>query len=299
MNISAIGPNFQGRREDMIDAAINLDDNSLRKIAYIQTANSSKEKKNRRITNALFYSAPLAAGLGAAVFKNDISTKIFSKNLTGVAGRAAKGLKVAALWTAGLAAIDTLGFIKNKIAQKSPKVRKFDREHPFMSFGASIAAGLGALALVNYGAGKLAAKKAPKILQKGTEKVARFLNTNKFITGMKTKALNVLNKTPEAVKNIGSTVLSWAPTALLFGGLFNSIDGANAQNREFVKNYNNLKEQQKVLAKIRLAQLATENDFLMQDAQNREDMKIINDNLADLPDEVVEKIETLHQDEEV
>ena len=54
MQISAISPSFNGRR-DNIDAAINLDDRTIIDMAYIQTASKYNHKKSRRITNALFY----------------------------------------------------------------------------------------------------------------------------------------------------------------------------------------------------------------------------------------------------
>ena len=81
MQVSAIGnPNFQGRR-DRIDELISLDDNSVQKIAYLKTYSPQEEKKHRKITNGLFYAAPVAAGLGAAMFTRGKS-KIFSKILT-------------------------------------------------------------------------------------------------------------------------------------------------------------------------------------------------------------------------
>ena len=100
MQISAIStPNFSGRR-DNVDALIGLDDNSIRQIAFAETSAKFDRKKSNRITNALFYAAPVAAGLNAAVLTKGKS-KIFSKEVTGMASRAASGLKVAALWTAG------------------------------------------------------------------------------------------------------------------------------------------------------------------------------------------------------
>lgn len=281
MSISAISPNFQGRR-DNVDALVNMDDKKLRQIAYLQTAQNFNEKRSRRITNALFYSAPLAAGLGAAVFKNNVSTKIFNKNLTGLAGRAAKGLKVAGMWTAALAAIDLLGFAKNKLAENSPQVRKFDREHPFVSFASMLAAGIGAISLVSWGAGKLGAQKAPKFLENATAKVSKFINTNKLIGKMKDSLLNVAKKTPKALKDIGATALSWAPTTLLLGGLFHSIASRNAENREFVKNYSALRDKQTQLTRARMAELTLENDYFKQDIANRDELALAQNPTVDL-----------------
>ncbi len=292
MQVSSIGPSFKGRR-DNVDALIAMDDNSIRQMAYLKTSAKIDHDKNRKITNALFYNAPLAAGLGTALLTKNGNTKLFSKELTGTAGRMAKGLKVAAYWTAGLMAIDLLGAAKNKLAQKSPEVRKFDKEHPLLSLGTMIAAGIGAIALVGKGAGMLAKAKVPKFMQKGTERAANFLNESKIMVKAKNGYKNLLAKTPSALKEIGKTALEWAPTALLFGGMFHSIASANSESREFAKNYTELKEKQMNVSRARVRELSMQNDFLMQDAQNREDVKILNDNLADLPEEVVEKVQDL------
>lgn len=281
MQVSSIGPNFQGRR-DNVDALIGLDDNSIRQIAYMKTSAKIDHDKNRKVTNTLFYTAPLAAGLGTALLTKNGNTKLFSTQLSGTAGRMAKGLKVAAYWTAGLLAIDMLGALKNKVAQKSPEVRKFDKEHPMLSLGTMLAVGIGALALVGRGAAALSKVNAPKFMQKATNKTAGFLNESKIMVKAKNGYKNLLAKTPSALKEIGATALDWAPTALLFGGLFHSIGSANAENREFAKNYTELKEKQMNVSRARVRELSMQNDFLMQDAKNQEDIRILNDNFADL-----------------
>lgn len=296
MQVSSISPNFQGRR-DNVDALIAMDDNSVRKLAYLKTSAKIDHDKNRKVTNCLFYNAPLVAGLATAVLSKGENTKIFSKEVTGVASRMAKGLKVAAFWTAGLLAVDLLGALKNKVAQKSPEVRNFDREHPLLSMGTMLAAGLGTLALVCKGAGALSKVKAPKFMQNGTEKVANFLNESKLMVKAKNGYKNLLAKTPSALKEIGATALDWAPTTLLLGGLLHSVASTSAENREFAKNYVELKEKQANITRARIRELAVQNDFLMQEAQNRKDMEILNDNLADLPDEVVESVEDLNAEE--
>lgn len=292
MQVSSIGPNFQGRR-DNVDALIGMDDNTVRQLAYMKTSAKIDHDRNRKVTNALFYNAPLAAGLATALLTKSGNTKLFSKELTGTAGRMAKGLKVAAYWTAGLLAIDLLGAFKNKLSQKSPEVRKFDKEHPLLSMGTMIAAGLGAFALIGKGASALSKVNAPKFMQKATERTANFLNESKIMVKAKNGYKNLLAKTPSALKEIGATVLDWAPTALLFGGLFHSVASANAESREFAKNYTELKEKQMNVSRARVRELALQNDFLMQDAQNKEDVEILNDNLAGLPQEVVDKVEDL------
>lgn len=294
MQISAIGPNFQGRR-DRVDELINLDDASVQRIAYLKTMSHADEKKHRRITNGLIASAPIAAGITAAAFTKG-NTKIFSKEVSGLAARAANGLKIGGLWAASLAAVGLVGAAKTELAKASPEVRKFDKDHPLLSLATLFAVGLGAISLVSKGAVKLTSVKAPKFMQKGTEKVAKFLNNNKLIGTINNGAKSLSANTPEALKNIGTSVLSWAPQILLLGGVFHSISHGAAVNREFAKNYNELKEKQFDLAKARQRELAMENDFLKTDEQNREDLALVKAPLADLPDEVVEKIDNIHSD---
>ena len=279
--ISAIGPNFQGRR-DNIDAVINADDNTIRQVAYLKTAAKYNPERERKITNALFYSAPTAAGLATAVLSKGGKTKIFSQQVSGLGARAAKGLMVAAGWTAALGAIDLLGFGKKKLNEHSPEARRFDREHPVLSMLGMLAAGVGAILLVNKGASKLSKLTAPKFMQKATEKADKFLNNNAFIQNCKKGLLNLSQKTPSALKEIGATALDWSPTLLLFGGLFHSIGSASRQNREFVKNYTELKDRQSKLSQARVRELSMQNDFLMQDAKNREEIELLNNPKAGL-----------------
>ena len=67
MQISAISPNFQGKR-DRIDELISLDDASVQRIAYMKTLSRSDEKKHNRITNGLIAASPVAAGIKCRSF---------------------------------------------------------------------------------------------------------------------------------------------------------------------------------------------------------------------------------------
>lgn len=287
MQVSSINQMVPSR-QDFRNALIGMDDDSIRQIAYLRTTQRINQRKNNKVTNALFYSAPLAAGLGIALLSKNGATKLFGNELSGIAGRMAKGIKTAAYWTAGLAAIDLFGKARNKVAEKSPELKKFDQQHPLLSIGTMLAIGFGILTLVNKGAGKLTTLKTPEFLKKGTEKLAKNINNSKFVISAKDKLIKLAGKTPSALKEIGATALNWAPTALLFGGLFHSISSANAVGKEFNKYYTTLKEAQLELAKNEVANLSVENDFLKQDPQNAEDIALINnptEGLEDIIDE--------------
>lgn len=296
MQISAINPSFQGRR-DNVDALISMDDSSIREIAKIQTEAKIDRKRNRKITNTLFYSAPLAAGLAVAALGGGHNSKIFSKEVTGLAARASRGLKTAAIWTAALGAVDALGFAHKKLSEKSTDVSDFNRNHPFLSMGLMLAAGIAAIIGVNKGAARLGRVEAPKFMGKIAEKTANFLNNDKTIQGAKRGLLKLADKTPSALKEIGATALDWAPTILLFGGLFHSIGSTSRENREYAKNYTDLRNRQSAVAQARVRELSMENDFMKQEVQNREDLALVKEPLRDLPEEVIEAVEELHSEE--
>ena len=52
-----------------------------------------------------------------------------------------------------------------------------------------------------------------------------------------------------------------------------------------------------MLSRARQRELQLENDFLKTDVKNREDLALVNDPLKDMPDEVIEKVEELNDDE--
>lgn len=288
MQISAIGPNFQGKR-DRIDELINMDDNSIRQIAYIKTASQSNDKKSNNVTKALFAAAPIAAGLAYGIATKG-NSKIFSKNVTGFAAKIAEGLKVTGLWAASLGAVSLVSKAKSELSKASPEVRDFDNKHPLMSMTALFAAGFGAIALVNKGAAAIAARKAPKLLQKGTETVAKFLNKNKQVGAVRNGVNKFAEKIPPSLKAAGYTVLGFAPTVLLLSGVFNSIGHSARKNQAFAANYNEIKDTQIKLAQARQRELSMENDFLKQDIENKEDLELLKAPLKDLPEETVDDI---------
>ncbi len=295
MQISAVTPNFQGRR-DRIDELINLDDQSVRRIAYLETAQKSNNNKHRKITNALIMAAPVAAGIGAAVFTKG-KTKIFSTEVSGLAARLANGLKSGALWGATLGAVGLVGVAKSKLSESSAEVRKFDREHPILSLMALLAAGFGAIALTGKAAGKIATLKTPKFLKNATKDFASLLNTNKKVLAVKGWVRKLVEKTPSALKEFGSSVLAWTPQIFLLGGLLHSVNHASKVNSDFSKNYNDLKEKQLNLSKARMRELQLENDFFKQDPRNVDDLALVKNPMRDLPDEVIDKVSDLADDE--
>ena len=285
MKISSVNPNFQGRRDNR-DVAINLDDNSVRQLAWAKTASETDYKKDRKISDALIYSAPIAAGFANAVLSKENTAVIFSKQLKNLAARTAIGLKTATGWAAGLAMLDVMRVGLNGLRNKSETYKNFDNSHPFASTALNIAGAFGLLALVDKGVGKLGKLKAPKFLSDATEYAGKFINTNKNIKSAKKFISKNLAVLPESVKNTGKFALSWAAPALILAGVLHGIRAAAKINGTYNQNYQDMKEAQAQLAKARLRELSLENDFLMQDAQNREDVAIVKNAAKGLTEKV-------------
>lgn len=283
MQISAIStPSFKGNR-DNVDALIGLDDNSLRRIAYAQTEAKFQDKRPGRISKALILGAPLVAGLGTALLTKGKS-KIFSKEVSGLGARLAEGLKTTGLWTASLAAAAAVGVGKEKLSKNSESVRKFDNNYPLLSVFATLATAIGALALVYKGGARLGKINAPKFMQKATANVDKFLANNKTVTGMKNTVKGWLAKTPDGVKRFAKGTLDWAPTMMLMGGIFGGADANNTKNRDFVRNYAELKNKQAQVAQARVRELSMENDFLKTNPKNVEDLELLKNPKAGFED---------------
>ena len=295
MKISSIGPNFQGKR-DNIDAAINVDDNTVRQLAYIKTASETNYDKKRKIAKGILYAAPVAAGLATAVFTPRKQSKIFSKQVTGLAAKASEGLKAGAIWLAGLASIDLMNNRLNALRRTSDTYRDFDNKHQYASSLATVGAGFGLLKAVEVASSALKDVKAPEFMQNATVKFNRFINKNETVNNIRNFANESFSKLPKAVKNTSRFALLWAPETLLISSIMYGLKVDRQAHKEFNKNYAQLKNGQTNLAQARLNELKVENDFLMQDAQNREDITLLKNPTAGLPQEVVDKMEEVGED---
>lgn len=291
--ISSYNKGFTGVN-DKIDEAIVQDDNVIRKYAYYQTLHNVKDKKHKKIANALWYSIPIAAGLStAALTKGKVI--LFGKDIGGRAAKLAAGLFAGALpWALTLGTADAVVGANNLALKKSEKVRELESKHSILTFMGVIAAGTAALIGVPKLANKLLNKIGPKTFARfgnGAEKFAKLINKPKTPKFIQKPIQSISKNAPSLIKDGAELLLSAAPTALLFTAFFHSLNHNIDKNREFNKNYSMLKETQLNLAKARMNELKMENDFLKQSPENKENIEILNDNLKDMPEEVIEKIE--------
>lgn len=252
-----------------IDKIISLDDGAIRQIAYAKTMASVEDKKHRKIVNAMFYSIPLVAGIATAVL-NPGKSSLLTKELSGFSGRLMNGAKSTASWAVIIGLVEAMRGSRNFVENKSPEIKKANRENPFLAFVGTAAAFLGVAAL--------GGKYLPKLAEKGLkhvkpESIARFenkivdmgksLNNKGWVKSLRTQVHKANDsRVLSPLKTVGEFALSWAPSLLLWGGVFHSINHSFVKNREFVNNYSDIKEAQTNLSKARLSELSRQNNEL-------------------------------------
>lgn len=275
MQVSAINPNFTGRREN-IDAFINLDDNALRQIAYMQTTNPKADKRQKRKNGLIMASIPVAAGIAAAVK----APAQFSKT-----ARLEKLMQFASTstkWFLAFGIIDLVAAGRNKLREKSDKVREFGDNHPVLSFVNLFTLSALAIAGLGRGYGKLADKHLVKLIDKNDAKLTGAISkaANKFdnikiLNKMSEKIAKVGNKVPGALKSIAGGLLDWSPVILGIHAIADSSRYSANKLNELNTNYANLKDKQMQVARARNRELNVERDFLLTNPKNADDVSEI------------------------
>ena len=287
MQVQSIRSNtgFTSKRDEMIAQ----DDNYIRSLAMRKTLQKVNPERNRKITNAMFYSLPVVAGLSAAILTKG-KTNFLTKELSGKAAKLANGIKSGAAWGITLGIADAVIGGKHLLARKSEKVNEFDRKNPVLSFFGTLGVALAALYYAPKGAAKLISKIKTEKMAKLTAKIGKLgekINKSKTLETLAKPFRSLAKKTPSALKEAGKVALSWAPDALLLGTLIHSLSSGYRESSEFNKNYSNLKEKQLNIAKMRARELQMENDFLKQFPENEANLELVKDAAASRTEDVM------------
>lgn len=267
MQVSAInyaGQSFQSnkRKRDNVDEVISYNDQKICDIA-LKTA-LDKEKHRRKTLKRIYYSVPLIGGLAAAALTRGKST-FLSTEVSGLAAKAANGIKSAGNWSflLGTAVATSMGL--NAAEKKSKTLRNFRNEHPILTFLGQCAAFFAATTFIPLGASKLYSKIKPehlKTIGKGVNSIAGHLNNIKAPEFIKNAGAAISKHTPDWAKSIGETVLSYAPHITLFTGLISSFRNDAKTASDFYGTYAALKDGQTRLAQARVNELKQQvNDF--------------------------------------
>lgn len=227
--------NFRGKR-DNIDAFINLDDETIRQLAYLKTVESVDDKRHRKLDRGLMNLVPIAAGVVTAV----ASPKLWSKT-----GRIEKLIafgETAAKWFAAFGIIDLVFAGKNKLDQASEKSREFTNKNPLLAFLATAGLSFAAIAGAKKGFGKLLDKYGVKLVDKFDSKISNALvkageklDGNKVLNWVSKQTTKLSSKTPSALKNIGKGLLEWSPLLIGLGAVTHSADHGRIKLRSFLK----------------------------------------------------------------
>ncbi len=286
-----------------IDNVINLSDEGVKELAYLKTVKPSEDKKHKNLTKAMLIAVPFAAGLASAILK-PAQSSLLQKEIKGTAARLLNGAKSTAVWGGifGLSAAIVEG--RKSLEKKFPEFDKLTSQNPLLTFAGSVAAFAGVLALGFKAVpkaldiiGKYVDEKAVIKLENRLVKKSEKFNNNSVVKSLSNMAKSIKqNKYLAPLGGFAEMLISWSPVTLLFGGVLSAVHYRNTKDAEFVKNYSDIKEFQHKLAKARIRELSLQNDFLMQDAKNREDAKFLKRPLADLPQEVLEKINNVREE---
>ena len=209
-----------------------LSDDDLRQIAYKKASKDVNDKKHRKLNNILYYSIPLAAGVASALTKP--ATRV---------GRLMNFGFGFASWAVPFAIVDTVIGAKHATQNIVPSIKDFNEKHPILSgiltLGASIAAYMG----ITRGGIKYLSKHGKDIAKKAlpyTNKLEEKLNNSKVLNNISKLA----KKIPSSAKGITKSILDWSPWILLFTNISHSVNHEKVKAREFVNNYEYIKDKQ-------------------------------------------------------
>lgn len=241
-----------------VDTLINLDDDSVKKIAYLKTISRFNEDKYKSQNRIMFGLIPVGAGIAAAL------NPMQFKNLNGAANRVMNGVHGFGVWAGLLAVGAVVAAGVNKLSKHSENYREFDRNNKFLSFLTTAAVAVGAAIGLRKGTNAILANpKVNKSVLNVFDKYGAKFNNNKTVSKVSQWASKQSAKMSSSFKNFVKIVAGASPIALLIGGFCHSTATAKSVNRDIAENYSDLKNKQIKLAQYRVRELAVQNDLLL------------------------------------
>ncbi len=226
----------------------NASNQDLRNLAYKKAASDTNDKGSKAVTNALYLSVPVAAGIRDAV---EVKT-VLSNGATILPDKATRlfaGLRGFAGFASALVIVDLVSKLNGKLAKHSETVRELEGKHPLLTtiglIGTSIAAMTGLDKAVEF-IGKRLPAKMSRSIGSGLFKFADKMNNSKLLN----KVGDVLGRInpPDVIKHAGKAALSFAPLVLLIAGVTNSIRHNSNKNAAATQNYADLKTAQAMIS---------------------------------------------------
>jgi len=284
MQIQQVGyaPRFGNERLNnaLIDNFIGLKDRDLADIASLHARMNTDDKRHNKMNNALWLSMPAVAGLSAAILHKGPS-KLFGSTLMGNAAKAAKGAKTFGFWSAGFAIIGATFAALNKLNKNSKTLSNMKDKHPFAALFAELGIASGTAIAATNGFDKFAknltAIDTKQPLSKGAQKLSKIVkpefinkvkaativnadkfNDSKFVKLISENTSNLkatfVKKAP-ALTKLAKGAVAWAPEIVMAGSILHFINHSSVKNKEFIKNFNELKNLQQEATEMRLSEL--------------------------------------------
>lgn len=228
---------FKGNpyQEEILQGIANLNDNEINQLAKAKTLSDVKEKKHRRINNALFCSIPVAAGLAAAAVPTIVNPSRI--------GRLIEFAKGFGSWTVPLVVGAGIAKGASALNKSSDTYNNFNEKHPILSNITLILAGLAGIRGVEKLGSKLWANYGLKFADKYADKVVKFsekLENSKILNAVSKKVKSM----PKLAKGAIKSGLSFAPWVLVVAGFVNMIRHNNKKANTYIANYYDLKNTQ-------------------------------------------------------
>ena len=227
-------------REEL-EVFANLDNATLKNAAVMKASAEVNDKKHRRVSNAIWASIPIAAGLADVVRNPKVVGRLPKLGL--FAGTMAS-------WAATFALVDATFGGKRLLERHSEKANNFNKKHPVMANLLAIGVSIGAMILGGKAVAKLADKQGANVVNwLKKHKVADFLEKTKIIG----KPVEMFRKLPPAIKNFTKGVVSWSPFLLIATSIAHSFNHERIRAERVAQNYENLKDNQAMAREYLLA----------------------------------------------
>lgn len=300
-NVSGSNLGFQSRKDKTspVDKTIkqaidfvNLDDSQLKQIAYQSSYDKKEHKRQKGNLTKLLLAIPVVD----TVAKGILTKKVYlseGDELLGIVGgslgdKAFMSSKVAGKWAGGIAAVGAYNVVKHAIVSDSDTVKKFEQNHPILSFMGDIGVILTGLTLGSIGLDKFN-EKYPKSLETFIEKrseVRKFLDNTKFNKEIMPKISEFVAKADSHASismTAGRLALYYSWAFVLGAGIFKAVQYAANNQKKVENNYYALKDQQKNVAKnmvniigCRAGVLEYQNKMLVNELVKEKQMQKIN-----------------------
>lgn len=263
----------------MATAFVNMNDKQLKDLAYLSTVNDKDNKRGKKSALAMFYAIPVVDIIANGIlptkrtnFGIDLIKNASLGQRATSAGRTAGG------WAMILAVIGVYNGIKKAVVNDSKSVKKFDQNHPVLSFMTDIALIFGGLSLVNKGIRKLGGNKEipfiklKRILAKGKQNLDNTKLSKEILPVFSEGASKLAEKAPRTAK-FAKGAIALSPIIVFFAGIFKMAHQSSKENKKMHNNYYKLKDAQFKTAKNLANTLAVQKDILVKD-----NMELIKDN---------------------